>query len=103
MVLVCHIMYATKHYRLYRSTKHNTQYSYIRTMYLICCSVPPEVALRTAHAASFLVLYSAAEFITSMRTGNRLQSITAWVRDRTINKDVHLQVVIVVVNGIHGE
>ena len=44
---------------------------------LICWFVPPEVALRMAQAASFLVLYSAPEFSRSANIGNMLQSITA--------------------------
>ena len=44
---------------------------------LIWTLVPPEVALRIAQAASFLVLYSAPELSRSLSIGKMLQSITA--------------------------
>ena len=50
---------------------------YPLTTYLICCSLPPEVALVIAHAASFLVLYSALQS-TSTNDGIIFASITAY-------------------------
>ena len=50
---------------------------YPQTTYLICCAVPPDVALVIAHAASFLVLNSDLLRI-STSIGTMLASITAW-------------------------
>ena len=68
----CSCMYMYMYICMYTCTYMSTIISN-----LICWLVPPCVALRMAQAASFLVLYDASEFITSISSGNALQSITA--------------------------
>jgi hypothetical protein len=60
------------------SKSHNGRMHPCCTKNLICCGLPPLVALLMAHAASFRMSNSA--FVNSwMRGGMMLLSTTAWI------------------------